>query len=73
MTEATGFEAKTIHRLLEADPQRGGFERGDDNPLDAFFWSSTRPPCPNSAKKVSIGKVSTTRRWLGGERSFLAR
>jgi exodeoxyribonuclease V alpha subunit len=34
MTEATGFEAKTIHRLLEADPQRGGFKRGDDNPLD---------------------------------------
>jgi exodeoxyribonuclease V alpha subunit len=34
MTEATGFEAKTIHRLLEADPQGGGFKRGDDNPLD---------------------------------------
>jgi len=34
MTEATGFEAKTIHRLLEADPQRGGFKRGEDNPLD---------------------------------------
>jgi exodeoxyribonuclease V alpha subunit len=34
MTEAAGFEAKTIHRLLEADPQRGGFKRGDDNPLD---------------------------------------
>ena len=34
MTEATGIEAKTIHRLLEADPQGGGFKRGDDNPLD---------------------------------------
>jgi exodeoxyribonuclease V alpha subunit len=34
MTEATGFEAKTIHRLLEADPQGGGFKRGDDNSLD---------------------------------------
>ena len=34
MTEATGFEAKTIHRLLEVDPKRGGFKRGDDNPLD---------------------------------------
>jgi exodeoxyribonuclease V alpha subunit len=34
MAEATGFEAKTIHRLLEADPQGGGFKRGDDNPLD---------------------------------------
>src|SRR3954462_2058330 len=33
MTEATGFEAKTIHRLLEVDPKGGGFKRGEDNPL----------------------------------------
>src|SRR6266566_9363406 len=34
MTEATGFAAKTIHRLLEVDPKGGGFKRGEDNPLD---------------------------------------
>jgi exodeoxyribonuclease V alpha subunit len=34
MNEATGFEAKTIHRLLEVDPKGGGFKRDDDNPLD---------------------------------------
>jgi exodeoxyribonuclease V alpha subunit len=34
MTEATGFEAKTIHRLLEVDPRRGGFKRGSDYQLD---------------------------------------
>jgi exodeoxyribonuclease V alpha subunit len=34
MTEATGFEAKTIHRLLEIDPKGGGFKRREDNPLD---------------------------------------
>jgi exodeoxyribonuclease V alpha subunit len=34
MTEATGFEAKTIHRLLEVDPRTGGFKRSFDNPLD---------------------------------------
>lgn len=34
MTEATGFEAKTIHRLLEVDPKGGGFKRNDDHPLD---------------------------------------
>src|SRR6201981_1931895 len=34
MTEATGFEAKTIHRLLEVNPKSGGFKRGDGNPLD---------------------------------------
>ena len=34
MTEATGIEAKTIHRLLEVDPKTGGFKRGEDHPLD---------------------------------------
>ena len=34
MTEATGFAAKTIHRLLEVDPRSGGFKRNADNPLD---------------------------------------
>ena len=34
MSEATGFEAKTIHRLLEVDPRTGGFKRDRGNPLD---------------------------------------
>ena len=34
MTEATGVEAKTIHRILEVDPRSGGFKRNADNPLD---------------------------------------
>ena len=34
MSEATGHEAKTIHRLLEVDPQSGGFRKDQDNPLD---------------------------------------
>jgi helicase, putative, RecD/TraA family len=34
MGEATGFEAKTIHRLLEVDPASGGFRRGEDHPLE---------------------------------------
>ena len=34
MTEATGFEAKTIHRLLEVEPRNDGFKRDEDNPLD---------------------------------------
>jgi exodeoxyribonuclease V alpha subunit len=34
MTEATGVEAKTIHRLLEVDPKAGGFKRNEGNPLD---------------------------------------
>ena len=34
MNEATKFEAKTIHRLLEVDPKVGGFRRDTENPLD---------------------------------------
>jgi exodeoxyribonuclease V alpha subunit len=34
MTEQTGMEAKTIHRLLETDPKGGGFKRGVDNPVE---------------------------------------
>ncbi|MCR4591289.1 MAG: ATP-dependent RecD-like DNA helicase [Lachnospiraceae bacterium] len=38
MTEATGYEAKTIHRLLEAggiSEENTGFARNEDNPLEA--------------------------------------
>ena len=34
MTESTSQPAKTIHRLLEMDPQRGGFQRNESRPLD---------------------------------------
>ena len=34
LSEATGLEAKTIHRLLEVDPRTGGFRRDGENPLD---------------------------------------
>ena len=34
MSESTGLEAKTIHRLLEADPVHGGFRRREDNTLE---------------------------------------
>ena len=34
LTESTGLEASTIHRLLEFDPATGGFRHGLDQPLD---------------------------------------
>ena len=34
LTESTGLEAKTIHRLFEVDPRHGGFSRNAENPLD---------------------------------------
>jgi exodeoxyribonuclease V alpha subunit len=35
MTEATGREAKTLHRLLEFDPRAMGFSRNRERPLEA--------------------------------------
>ena len=34
LSESTSLEAKTIHRLLEADPVHGGFRRCEDNTLE---------------------------------------
>ena len=34
MSETTGLEAKTIHRLLEYSFQKGGFQSNEDKPLD---------------------------------------
>ncbi len=34
MTEATGYPAKTIHRMLEFSLQKGGFQRDHDRPLE---------------------------------------
>ncbi|HEY7558333.1 MAG TPA: ATP-dependent RecD-like DNA helicase [Candidatus Binatia bacterium] len=33
MSETSGEEAVTIHRLLEYNPREGGFQRAEDNPL----------------------------------------
>ena len=34
MTETSGLEARTIHRLLEVDPSSGGFRRDAEHPVD---------------------------------------
>lgn len=35
LSDSTGLEAKTLHRLLEFDPQGYGFKRNETNPLEA--------------------------------------
>ena len=51
LSEATGHEAKTLHRLLEFDPRSGGFRRGADLPLEdgvlALPWGWMVPTSPN--------------------------
>ncbi len=34
MSETTGHEAKTIHRMLEYSIQKGGFQKNEEKPLD---------------------------------------
>ena len=47
MTEATGFEAKTIHRLLEVDPKSGGCAATTTRST-VICWSWTRRPWSTS-------------------------
>jgi exodeoxyribonuclease V alpha subunit len=70
MTEATGFEAKTIHRLLEVDPKGGGFRRGEDNPLncdllvvdetsmvDVLLMQALMKAVPDKAALLLVGDI----------------
>ena len=70
MTEATGFEAKTIHRLLEVDPKSGGFKRGSDNPLecdllvvdetsmvDVMLMQALMKAVPDNAALLIVGDI----------------
>jgi exodeoxyribonuclease V alpha subunit len=34
LSESTGMDGMTLHRLLETDPKEGGFKRKEDNPLE---------------------------------------
>ncbi len=70
MSEATGMEARTIHRLLEVDPKAGGFRRGLDNPLhcdllvvdetsmvDILLIHALLKAVPNRAALLIVGDV----------------
>src|SRR5271170_4950382 len=70
MTEATGFEAKTIHRLLEVDPKIGGFKRDGDNPLacdllvvdetsmvDVLLMQALMKATPDNAALLIVGDI----------------
>ena len=70
MTETTGREAKTIHRLLEVDPKNGSFKRNDENTLDCELlvideasmvdvplMSALLKAVPNDAAVIFVGDV----------------
>ena len=70
LTETTGVEAKTIHRLLEIDPATGRFSRHEENPLecdllivdetsmvDVLLMYALLRALPKSSALVMVGDV----------------
>src|SRR5437870_7384518 len=70
LTETTGLEAKTIHRLLEIDPKTGRFTRNESNTLacgvlvvdetsmvDVPLMNSLVRAVPNRAGLILVGDV----------------
>ncbi|MFO0864114.1 MAG: ATP-dependent RecD-like DNA helicase [Gemmataceae bacterium] len=68
LSESSGQQAKTLHRLLEFD--RGGPKRNDDRPLqldlllidecsmvDVLLMHQTLRPLPNDARLILVGDV----------------
>ncbi|MBT3602066.1 MAG: ATP-dependent RecD-like DNA helicase, partial [Candidatus Latescibacteria bacterium] len=68
MSEATGYEAKTIHRLLKYSPKENAFEKNFENPLevdalivdevsmvDTVLMNSLLRAVPISASVVLVG------------------
>jgi exodeoxyribonuclease V alpha subunit len=70
LAEVTGREARTVHRLLEFDPEKHGFKRDADTPLecdvlivdessmlDMVLTYSLLKAVPDSAQVVFVGDV----------------
>jgi exodeoxyribonuclease V alpha subunit len=70
LTEMTGIEAKTLHRLLEFDPSKMSFKRDEDNLLecsaividessmvDLFMAHSLLKAIPNDALLLMVGDI----------------
>ncbi|MBQ4639731.1 MAG: ATP-dependent RecD-like DNA helicase [Clostridia bacterium] len=68
MSEATGHEAKTLHRLLEFSGDEGLFQRNEENPLDCdcvivdemsmvdvFLMRSLLRALPSGARLILVG------------------
>jgi len=70
LSETTGIEAKTIHRMLEVKPATGGFSRNEGNPLecdllvvdecsmvDVSLMSHVLRALPSGASLLLVGDV----------------
>jgi exodeoxyribonuclease V alpha subunit len=70
LSEATGVEAMTLHRLLEYQPQEGGFQKDEKNPLecdllvvdeasmvDAMLFRAVTAALRRGAQLILVGDV----------------
>ena len=70
LSESTGLQALTLHRLLEADPKNGGFKRGEEHQLecdllvvdeasmvDVLLMRSLLKALPDRAALLIVGDV----------------
>ena len=70
LSDSTGLEAKTIHRLLETDPRTGEFRRTEEHPLecdllvvdeasmvDVLLMRSLLRAVPDEAALLIVGDV----------------
>lgn len=71
MSEATGYPARTIHRLLAYRPQKGGFQHNQDRPLevdvlildetsmiDTILMYHLLKAAPSKATLIMVGDVN---------------
>ena len=71
LSETTGEEAKTIHRLLDYQPQEESFRRGADHPLecdvvlidemsmvDIFLFAALMRALPKKARLILVGDAN---------------
>ena len=61
LSESTGMEAKTIHRLLEVDPKHGGFKRGVEEPLDCDLLVIDETSMVDVSLMASVAKALSDR------------
>lgn len=57
ITESTGFEAKTLHRLLEYKPEKNGFDRNESNPLETGMISIDEASMPDILIATDLGRA----------------
>jgi exodeoxyribonuclease V alpha subunit len=70
LSELTGYEAKTIHRLLEYNPAQNAFSKDEDNPIsadlividemsmvDIYLFNSLLKAVPHATRVIFSGDV----------------